>query len=57
VSSGVTSERCVPSVTGVRLRVLPSVMNDLLKEAEEIFKQHGECERRFVSSQIAASGT
>lgn len=27
---------------GIRLHVLPSVMNDLLKEVEEIFKQHGD---------------
>jgi hypothetical protein len=33
------------SLTGTELRVLPSVVNDLLKEAEQIFKQHGDCEQ------------
>jgi hypothetical protein len=33
------------SVPGTGLRVLPSVVNDLLKEAEHIFKEHGDCEQ------------
>jgi len=35
------------SVAGTRLHVLPTVMNDLLKEVEQIFKQHGDCEHCF----------
>ena len=34
----------VCSVAGTRLHVLPTVMNDLLKEVEQIFKEHGDCE-------------
>jgi predicted esterase YcpF (UPF0227 family) len=37
----------VSSFAGTRLHVLPSVMNDLLKEVEQIFKQHGDCEQSF----------
>jgi hypothetical protein len=38
----------VCSVAGTRLHVLPTVMNDLLKEVEQIFKQHGDCEHCFL---------
>ena len=38
----------VCSVAGTRLHVLPTVMNDLLKEVEQIFKQHGDCEHYFL---------
>jgi hypothetical protein len=38
----------VCSVAGTRLRVLPTVMNDLLKEVEQVFKQHGDCEHCFL---------
>jgi hypothetical protein len=31
-------------------------MNDLLKEVEEVFKQHGDCEQCFVSSQNIVEG-
>jgi hypothetical protein len=37
----------VYAVPGTRLGVLASVVNDLLKEVEQIFKQHGDCGHCF----------
>lgn len=46
-------------VLGPALRVLPSVVNDLLKEAEQIFKERGDCEQwpLFLSNPFQSLAT